>query len=614
MEQNRIKILPAASAGVSPSIPPSEVPIGNGSRHLSDLEFTPHEHRGNQQPLVCEVIMLQSIYKKVVDHLSQETTREHGGFLLGYETYIGDSKTPAVAIIDSVAAKFTEGTPVQLTFTTNAWRDLDDEIIKRYGEGDRGPQRVGWYHSHPNIRIFLSRWDLDVCKTYERRQFPVALVVDPVNNHGGLFIGGAGGYHPQTPQGFREAHDITKDSIVTWTNLESVNGKILSVPVHRANPNEPAKSEHFTITRGTVKQQQGTIRRQIAIVTAGMLMAAAIAYLYAIQSSESHEVAALQSEMQTLKQNIVARALAPVPDSKINVTPEEKELSASQQIAFRAEVTGIEDTRVSWKIDPPLGTISPTGVYQAPSKINGPSLVRVVAISVTDQAKFASAQIRLKPATVSEISVSINTTKVQLKPSEHYRFRAEISGSPHDQKVGVKWTIDPPDKGSIKRDGTYVAPASVSSTLTVVVNATSIADPSKSAKATITLAQSTSSKDTATTADASGSGAGTDDKKSDPPAQEVPPLSLTSDKTALSDGESANLTASSDGTPEPVTWRLDPSDRGTITAEGQYSAPPQIQSTTTVTVIATSTKNADRSGKISITLKPHTEATSDPSQ
>src|SRR4030095_15341295 len=119
------------------------------------------------------IIFPQSAYSQVVEHLSHDTSREHGGFLLGYETFLEESQCPIVVIERAVPAKYTDGTPVRLTFTTETWRDLD-RLTETLRSSGRVLQRVGWYHSHPDIAIFLSRWDLDVCKTFDRRRYPVA--------------------------------------------------------------------------------------------------------------------------------------------------------------------------------------------------------------------------------------------------------------------------------------------------------------------------------------------------------------------------------------------------------------------------------------------------------
>src|SRR5215469_11304112 len=41
----------------------------------------------DRRPGDCHILILQSAYQRVVDHLSHDTKREHGGLLLGYELH-----------------------------------------------------------------------------------------------------------------------------------------------------------------------------------------------------------------------------------------------------------------------------------------------------------------------------------------------------------------------------------------------------------------------------------------------------------------------------------------------------------------------------------------------
>ena len=619
--RNRVTINPATKAAGRASMPLAEVPVGDGSRRLGDLgDLTLHRQADNQRPVVCEVVFLQSVYKKVVDHLKQETKREHGGFLLGYESAIGDAKTPAVVIVDALAAKFTEGSPVQLTFTTDTWRDLDDEISKRYGDGDRVPQRVGWYHSHPNIRIFLSHWDLDVCRTYERRKYPVALVVDPIKDRGGFFIGGAKGYDAHAPQGFYEVHDLEKDSVVTWNNVTAAAG-ILKPELDKASGrNENEKP--LTINHETPKRRRGAVLRQAGIGLMVVAMVAAVGYLFGRVQTEQSEIEALTKEVAGLRSNAIAAT-----SWEMTIQPGERDLAPSEQVEFKLETKGVEGG-ATWTIDPKTaGRISASGVYKAPPKITEPTMVTVKASSVTDASKFAIAQVRLVPPAKPAVSVSLKPAEVQLGASGSYSFHAEISGTDEERGAGVKWTIDPPNRGKIVKNGVYVAPALIQSNATVVVSATSIADPSKSARATITLVKSATSAGGGSTttphgmqgSDGDGKTAGSSqvtDVAITAPAVAVPAgptLEVTAEKTTFSEGESARFSASSGGAEvSEVTWSLEPNDAGSISPDGQYTAPGQIQPEgASVTVIAKS-KDAAKTGKRVITLKPRAQAASNP--
>lgn len=187
--------------------------------------MTLHKCQGEQRrPGDCEVAVLQSVYLRVVEHLSADTSREHGGLLLGYELR-AQGRPPTVVVTHSLPAMYTKGTPTSLTFENETWEDIErktDEL------GDQRLQRVGWYHSHPNISIFLSGHDIDVCSNFTRPTH-IALVVDPVKDNGGFFVRGVGseGFRQYSPQGFIELHDRRERSVVTWQNMTS---SALSVP------------------------------------------------------------------------------------------------------------------------------------------------------------------------------------------------------------------------------------------------------------------------------------------------------------------------------------------------------------------------------------------------
>jgi uncharacterized repeat protein (TIGR02543 family) len=77
----------------------------------------------------------------------------------------------------------------------------------------------------------------------------------------------------------------------------------------------------------------------------------------------------------------------------------------------------------------------------------------------------------------SGVVVSVSPLTALLGPGESVRFRANTA---------VNWTVSPAIQ-PIASDGTYTAPASISSTQVVVVRGTSIADPSANATAVVTL-------------------------------------------------------------------------------------------------------------------------------
>jgi len=615
--RNRIKIL-SAGVPIAPNfLPLAEIPLGEGPRHVGDLgELTYHPHCGSEPPLVCSVVLLQSVYKKVNDHLSEDTKREHGGFLLGFESTVGDAKTPAVVIVDAIAARFTEGSPVRLIFTTETWRDLDEEIAKRHGAKERAPQQVGWYHSHPNIRIFLSTWDLDVCTTYARRQYPVALVVDPINDRGGFFVGTSKGYDPQAPQGFYEAHDlVATESVVTWNNMAGTRLRTPK-PAGSATQRTSGRGEdkHITI-RMPSKPRLAASLWQIGFGMTLALLFVAMGILFAMQQREGAELEQLKQSLAKLPQP----ASPQPPQAEINITPAaDQNVFPSQQVYFAAEVEGIGNKRVVWSIEPQLGTISSNGVYKAPREVNAPATVLVTAASASDASKVAVARVHLQPSPDSGPSVSIAPAVFQLGPSKSRSFHADITGTKQQKNAGVKWTTDPPGVGTekpIKNDAKgaiYTAPSDLRANRSVTIIATSVADPSKSARATITLVNgpaSTPSGDPSAPKNNTGDARGT----GTPSASESATLEVVATKAELSDKESEMLKAvAPGGAPAVVTWTLDPGDPGSISAQGVYTAPDHIEHEGKVTVTAKSNNGAAKPGQVVITLKPSSQTTSNP--
>jgi proteasome lid subunit RPN8/RPN11 len=177
-------------------------------------------HDQQRQSGDYNILFSQKAYRDVVRHLKADTAREHGGLLLGYATGTSGPAIPTVFVTHALPAKHTAGTPTSLTFTNETWAEWDI-VAEEFLRLGIDLQRVGWYHSHPNIEIFLSRYDLDVCTTFDRLKCPVALVVDPIRDRGGFFIRGREGYQPHSPKGFWEIH-AEAEAGVEWRNLEQV--------------------------------------------------------------------------------------------------------------------------------------------------------------------------------------------------------------------------------------------------------------------------------------------------------------------------------------------------------------------------------------------------------
>jgi hypothetical protein len=197
----------------------------------------------------------------------------------------------------------------------------------------------------------------------------------------------------------------------------------------------------------------------------------------------------------------VAAALAVL----LSISPTSASVSTSGMQLFTASVTGTSNTAVTWGLSGAgctgstcgtLATSSLSAVYSAPSVAPSPTNVSVVATSVADPAKSASANLTIVP----NVLVSVTPTNVSLQPGATLQFSAAVTGT---SNTGVGWIVSGSGCsgtacGTIDSSGRYAAPSAVPSPPTVTVTATSIADPTKSGASNVTLGATVSTNVTVT--------------------------------------------------------------------------------------------------------------------
>jgi proteasome lid subunit RPN8/RPN11 len=395
----------------------------------------------------CDVWILQSVFRQVVDHLAHDTSREHGGLLLGYEIESAEGK-PAVVVAHSLPANHTHGSPVRLEIKEDSWAEWD-RISDRYVRG-YGWRRVGWYHSHPGIRIFLSKWDLDVCRDWERPTH-VAMVVDPVGNQGGFFVRGKEGFRSESPQSFLEIHNVSSESIVVWGNhtpqpvapenqparkhdaapepaqaIEELAGTTEPgaagpVPASKESPQPDTSEKPAEPVNGPPPQGRRPDRvwMNVTVVALLLILLAANSVLIAFVARLPRETVNLQPLSDQIGQlradiaNIRPAAAAapkgatPAPSSSQppaeTAPPPKQAASAPASVplaiklaiakkptvlkpteSFQFKVNGNPAPDVVWSLEGP-GSIDPHyGLYRAPDQFSGEAKVKVTAISRTE--------------------------------------------------------------------------------------------------------------------------------------------------------------------------------------------------------------------------------------
>ncbi len=244
----------------------------------------------------------------------------------------------------------------------------------------------------------------------------------------------------------------------------------------------------------------------------------------------------------------------------VSLSPGATSLTGGQSATFTPTVTGTTLTAVTWSLTPALGTIA-NGVYQAPVIVASQQIVTVMATSVADSTKIASATVTLIP-----IAVTVSPNSVSVGAGGSAAFAASVSGTGNP---AVTWSLNP-SVGTIV-NGVYTAPAAISSAQTVTLTVASVVDSTKTATAAISLIPGS--------------------------------LSLAPGSVSLTGGQSTTFTATLTGKSNPaVAWSLSP-QVGTI-ANGVYQAPAIIASTQTVTVIATSTTDSAQTASATVNLIP----------
>jgi hypothetical protein len=255
---------------------------------------------------------------------------------------------------------------------------------------------------------------------------------------------------------------------------------------------------------------------------------------------------------------------SPLAPASLSLAPMSISLLPLQNAQFTVSSTGGLSTSVSWSLVPSIGSIS-NGVYGAPASVSTQTMVTVIATSMFDATKTASAAVMLQPNAAGSVSVSLTPASVTMTSGQVAQFSAAVSGT---SNTGVTWSMSP-SLGSLS-NGTYTSPV-VTSQQAVSITATSVADPTKSASASVMLIPVT--------------------------------IALAPATISLAAGKSAQFTASVTGASNTsVTWSISPAV-GSI-SNGLYLAPSTVSAVQNVTVTATSVADPTKLAQATVSLTP----------
>jgi len=143
---------------------------------------------------------------------------------------------------------------------------------------------------------------------------------------------------------------------------------------------------------------------------------------------------------------------------------------SSATVTFGQTRQFTSNTAVNWSVN--AGSISASGLYQAPMSVPTGLQVVVRATSAADSTRFATAAITLQAAAPA-VTVSPTNATVMLGQAQQFT-----------SNVPVNWTAS---AGTITAAGLFTAPASMPASSAVTIRATSAADATRFATAAITL-------------------------------------------------------------------------------------------------------------------------------
>lgn len=117
----------------------------------------------------------------IQQHVGTSVNNEVGGVLVG--GYYLNQKSCHLDIVGSVEAIDAVENINSIKFTHKTWDYVNKVIVTKY----RDKKIVGWYHSHPNYGIFLSKDDRFIHNNFFKEEYQVALVSDPIKKKFGFF-------------------------------------------------------------------------------------------------------------------------------------------------------------------------------------------------------------------------------------------------------------------------------------------------------------------------------------------------------------------------------------------------------------------------------------------
>jgi len=191
----------------------------------------------------------------------------------------------------------------------------------------------------------------------------------------------------------------------------------------------------------------------------------------------------------------------PPPQSvAVSVSPSSASVLLGSTQQFTSTVTGSSNTAVNWSVDgiaggnSTVGTISSNGLYTAPADLRSSIAINVTATSQADNTKSGNASVALK----SDITVALSANPAAadfVQTGGVIQLTATVASAGNPDRT-VNWSVNGAlngnsTVGTISITGpntaTFTGPSSIPSPNTVNIQASSVADSTKSASMSIAV-------------------------------------------------------------------------------------------------------------------------------
>ncbi|MBV9183183.1 MAG: hypothetical protein JO356_17915, partial [Acidobacteria bacterium] len=256
--------------------------------------------------------------------------------------------------------------------------------------------------------------------------------------------------------------------------------------------------------------------------------------------------------------SVIVSPPATPPSVGISVSPTSIHVASGSTQQFSATVSNTSNAAVTWSAS--KGSVSSTGMFTAPNVASSTNVI-ITATSAADPSKSAQASVTVDA--LAGVAVSITPLQASLAPGATQQFSSTVSNS---SNTTVSWSAS---KGTISASGLFTAP-SVTTATNVIVVATSVADPTRSAQSSVSVS----------------------------PLAPVS-ISIAPKSVNVASGSAQQFSATvSNASNTAVTWST---SSGTISANGLFTA-PTVSGTTQVTVQATSLADSTQSAQASVTI------------